>query len=88
MKPIWAWDSERAQRNFEANYSPERQQLIYKKIELFCQHQLGDVEQFKGTSFLRLKLPPDRVIFYLGEESGTFWIVEIAPRDKRTYKKR
>ncbi len=86
MNPLWAWDSEKAKRNFEQLYPPERQVLLYQKIELYCLHQLGDIEQFVGTPYSRLKIIPDRVIFYLGEDSGTFMGIER--RSKRTYRKR
>ncbi len=87
MNPLWAWNSEKAKRHFERRYTAERQALLFQKIELYCLHQLGDIDQFEGTPYSRLKVIPDRIIFYLGEESGTFWIVGIEPRSKRTYRK-
>ena len=82
----WDWDNEKAWGAFEARYPLKRQTQIRKKLDEFCRHAKGDVDRIEGhPGYFRLKLPPDRVIFYVGEKSKTVWVVSVAPRGKGTY---
>ena len=84
----WDWDSDEVQLLFEKTFTKKQQSRLLEKILMYVSHLAGDFETVQNSVYLRLKVPPDRIIFYIGVESHKMWIIGIERRSKRTYRKR